>query len=114
MASKRTVKHLFTQLNKLDDQIAERIHQNNYNYGDLIDRKAAAIRAAQAKGLKMVAIQAADGCALYAEIKRGQRLATFEWLYNVDGQMSTWGQVVAVPVAQADRLVKQFDPQAVV
>lgn len=74
-------------------------------------KKNALIKDAKKAGLNLISIQVADGSALYWEAKRTKTQITFEWL-NTGGDlyMSGFGKVVSVPLAQGQKLIKQFKP----
>lgn len=63
---------------------------------------------AKKRGLKMVRVPVSDGESFYWEVKRTKTMATFWWLYGgADSYISPWGQIVSVPVAEADRMIKK-------
>ena len=72
-------------------------------------QQAEVIKDARKRGIKMINVPVADGTSIYWETNRTTKLVTFEWLYGgPDMYVSSLGKLVAVPVEQADKLIRHF------
>lgn len=108
MANRRTANSLVRQLEELDQRIDEKYRTGNLN-SPLIERwmkKQEALVQTLMESLPVVAVPVADGLALYLEKRRNSTLAFFEFLYGgSDGYVSPWGETIAIPLAQADKML---------
>jgi hypothetical protein len=72
---------------------------------DILNRIDARIVEAS-KTLKLVSVPVADGKAWYAEAKREGEWAILVWVYGgLDSHISPFGEMIAVPVEQADAML---------
>lgn len=79
-------------------------------YESFRQEKITALKEALTDGLNLIAVQVADGYALYYEVKRKTQV-TFEWLDSGgDGYISSLGNVFSVPLRQGQLLIESFDP----
>ncbi len=115
--SRRIANALARKLHQLDKQLERELlkqHKDKEKVKQLETEMVTSVKDARKKGLNLISVDVADGSCLYWEVKRTQKLATFEWLYGGgDNYISPFGKVVAVPVAVADKMLRTFKPEYV-
>lgn len=88
---------------------------NDARIQDLDQKKTDLVKQAKKRGLKMVNVPVADGNCIYWETNRTTKHVTFEWMYGgPDDYVSSFGDVVLVPVKQANKMIKAFKPEQAV
>ena len=115
MANRRLANSIARQLREIDERIYNEYMKhkpNNARVNTLEHSAINLLKSAKSRGIKMIRIPVADGYCFYWETHRTTKLVTFEWLYGGgDRYINPFGTTVLVPIAQANKLIKQFNPK---
>lgn len=114
MANRRLATTVAKKLNDLDRKAYNELVKPKSNHAkiDRWEREQLQIIKDAAKKINLVIVGVADGTAVYWETNRTTKHVTFEWLYGGGDQyVDDWGRTVIVPVAQANRMLKNFRPE---
>ena len=117
MANRRLANSVARQLREIDKRINNEYRKDKPNDVRVraLERNAINLLISANRninGIKIIRIPVADGYCLYWETNRTTRLVTFEWLYGGgDRYISPFGATVLIPIAQANKLIKRFNPK---
>jgi signal recognition particle subunit SEC65 len=110
MANRRYANSVAKKLKALDQKVWKELEKRNPNEAKMQawEKQQKVVLKEAKRKLQLVSVPVADGVATYWETKRTTRLATFEWLWGGgDEYVSPWGKVVAIPVDQADKMIRR-------
>ena len=110
MTNYRLANSTAKKLKQIDTLIEERIDKWKSDTPTLdidpLEQKGVEILREAAQRLNLIRVGVADGEAFYFEIKRTKTMVTFQWFYGgPDNYVDEWGEIVAIPIKQADKLI---------